>query len=348
MKERFIAAAGNIRSEREKGNEIITLICNNSFWTTLKENNQHLQPLLIANMILQRDSLYLDHVCLMFSYLYNHFNTLKEDRSIIATVCYSQALQNVLDQSLFILSVLLNPFLMVSNKSTLLSLFNPQDMKLWQMFLVKNASNLFTILFECQPDPNQLIASFLDYFSCKGDFNTDFWIIVRSLQEISKKDEKEADPTYIWRLVPDTSNDLKLLALHLYPVCPNSASCERVFSSFGIIHSKLKNTLSFEKVAAIGKVKALLCEEQKNVTLWQKKRRLYETNSTQPTYIQQRDLQELDIQDVTDFIMLPVEFEVEAISWIADLTPDSPMELNDTQLLPTAINLKLSVLFDHC
>ncbi|RPA88995.1 hypothetical protein L873DRAFT_1796362 [Choiromyces venosus 120613-1] len=113
---------------------------------------------------------------------------------------------------------------MVSNKSTLLSPFNPQDMKLWQMFLVKNASNLFTTLFECQPDPDQLIASFLDYFSCKGDFNADFWAAVRSLQEISKKDEKEADPTYIWRLVPDTSNDLKLLALYLYPICPNSAS----------------------------------------------------------------------------------------------------------------------------
>ncbi|RPA89599.1 hypothetical protein L873DRAFT_621657 [Choiromyces venosus 120613-1] len=77
MKERFIAAACNTRSEKEKGNEIITLIFNNSFWTALKENNQHLQPLLIANIILQRDSLYLDHVYPMFSYLYNYFNTLK-------------------------------------------------------------------------------------------------------------------------------------------------------------------------------------------------------------------------------------------------------------------------------
>ncbi|RPA88996.1 hypothetical protein L873DRAFT_754193 [Choiromyces venosus 120613-1] len=93
MKERFIVAAGNTRSEREKGNEIITLICNNSFWIALKENNHHLRPLLIANMILQHDSLYLDHVCPMFGYLYNYFNILKEDRSIMATVCYSQALQ---------------------------------------------------------------------------------------------------------------------------------------------------------------------------------------------------------------------------------------------------------------
>ncbi|KAG0125093.1 hypothetical protein HOY82DRAFT_493410, partial [Tuber indicum] len=124
-------------------------------------------------------------------------------------------------------------------------------------------NNLFTTLFIRKPSLDYLISSFLDYFSCKGDFDEDFWTIVRSIKEISKKEEKEADPTYIWRLVPDSAKDLKLLALRLYSVCPNSASCERVLSSFGVIHSKLKNILSLEKVAAIAKVKASLHVDQK-------------------------------------------------------------------------------------
>ncbi|RPB03389.1 hypothetical protein L873DRAFT_1787164 [Choiromyces venosus 120613-1] len=46
--------------------------------------------------------------------------------------------------------------------------------------------------------------------------------------------------------------------------------------------------------------------------------------------------------------MSPVEFEAETIAWIADLNLDSPTESNDTQQLPSTINLELSVLFDQC
>lgn len=86
MKDRFIEAAGNTRPEQEKVNQIITLIRNNQFWTLLKENNQHLRPLVIANMILQFDSLRLNYVCLMFGYLYNYFNNIADNQWPMAVV----------------------------------------------------------------------------------------------------------------------------------------------------------------------------------------------------------------------------------------------------------------------
>jgi len=87
MKDRFIEAAGNTIAEQEKVNEIITLIRNNGFWIALEENNKHLRPLVIANMILQHDTRCLDHVCLMFGYLYKYFNNIPETGSRMAVVC---------------------------------------------------------------------------------------------------------------------------------------------------------------------------------------------------------------------------------------------------------------------
>lgn len=147
---------------------------------------------------------------------------------------------------------------MVTDQNSISTLFNPQEAKLRSLFLVNVITNTFTPPFERPPNSDQLIASFLDYCSHREDFNRDFWAIARSFKEVAKKEEKEVDPSYIWRLVPDCASDLRLLALRLFTVCPNSDSCERVFSFFGIIHSKLKNTLSFKKVAAIAKVKASL------------------------------------------------------------------------------------------
>ncbi|KIK79829.1 hypothetical protein PAXRUDRAFT_160218, partial [Paxillus rubicundulus Ve08.2h10] len=38
------------------------------------------------------------------------------------------------------------------------------------------------------------------------------------------------------------------LAIHILSIMPNSAATERLFSQFGIIHSRLHNCLSIEKV----------------------------------------------------------------------------------------------------
>ena len=236
---------------------------------------------------------------------------------------------------------------MVTNDNGISTPFNPQEAKLRPLFLVNVITNTFTTLFERPPDSDQLIASFLDYCSHRGDSNSDFWAVVRSLKEVSKKEKKEADPSYIWRLVSDSASDLRLLALRLFTVCPNSASYERVFSSVGIIHSKLKNTLSFEKVAAIAKVKASLRAQQRQNSFRAKKRRLDKTNTTRSTHSQSQNSQEFERPALEDFISSPEDFEAEAVTWMADLTPDAPSDLHPQEYPLHHIHLELSVLFNQ-
>lgn len=52
------------------------------------------------------------------------------------------------------------------------------------------------------------------------------------------------------------------LALHLYAVVPNSASCERLFSSFGVILTKLRSRLSASRMLGLAELKMHLRDEQ--------------------------------------------------------------------------------------
>ena len=49
------------------------------------------------------------------------------------------------------------------------------------------------------------------------------------------------------------------LLVSLHTACASSASIERVFSSFGIIHSKLRNHLGVEKAAKLVFCYRMLC-----------------------------------------------------------------------------------------
>jgi hypothetical protein len=51
------------------------------------------------------------------------------------------------------------------------------------------------------------------------------------------------------------------LAKHLLSICLNSASCERLFSSFGLILSKLRSKLKNERLLALAELKLHIRDE---------------------------------------------------------------------------------------
>ncbi|KZT33663.1 hypothetical protein SISSUDRAFT_1032985, partial [Sistotremastrum suecicum HHB10207 ss-3] len=51
------------------------------------------------------------------------------------------------------------------------------------------------------------------------------------------------------------------LALHLFAICPNSASCERLFSTFGLILTKLRSRLGNERLLGLAELKMHLRDE---------------------------------------------------------------------------------------
>jgi len=76
--------------------------------------------------------------------------------------------------------------------------------------------------------------------------------LVLSTESDSVSQNAPLDLQLIWsridRGVNHGRNGLVKLAVHIFSVVANSAGCERVFSSFGITHTKLRNKLTPEKV----------------------------------------------------------------------------------------------------
>lgn len=72
------------------------------------------------------------------------------------------------------------------------------------------------------------------------------------------------DPIDIWDGLSHPGSPLRPLhsiALHLLSICPNSASCKRLFSVFGAILTKWRNQLSTETLMLLAELKMYVHEE---------------------------------------------------------------------------------------
>lgn len=64
----------------------------------------------------------------------------------------------------------------------------------------------------------------------------------------------ECDPVRLWELLPK-SDPLASLAIHVLSFTPNSASCERIFSTMGNIKTKRRNRLTPQKTRDLAFIK---------------------------------------------------------------------------------------------
>ncbi|OJA10042.1 hypothetical protein AZE42_13601, partial [Rhizopogon vesiculosus] len=73
------------------------------------------------------------------------------------------------------------------------------------------------------------------------------------------------DPLDIWDVFShndSAAKPLKKIAQHILSICPNSASCERLFSIFDPILTKWRNRLSTENLMLLAELKMCLHEER--------------------------------------------------------------------------------------
>lgn len=68
-------------------------------------------------------------------------------------------------------------------------------------------------------------------------------------------------------------NGLVKLAIHIFTVVANSAGCERVFSSFGISHSKLRNKIDSKRGHKMTVVRMQLKREDRDLDLSRQRRK---------------------------------------------------------------------------
>ncbi|GBC08965.1 hypothetical protein RclHR1_08510001, partial [Rhizophagus clarus] len=61
-----------------------------------------------------------------------------------------------------------------------------------------------------------------------------------------------------WDLAKGDAPELSQFALHLYEICINSASVERLWSNMGFLHSKRRNRLNHKKVLGMSQLRTLI------------------------------------------------------------------------------------------
>ncbi|KAL6309073.1 ribonuclease H-like domain-containing protein, partial [Sparassis latifolia] len=216
----------------------------------------HLRPLAVAANATQSTNAQLDVVVLTIVNLYRIYSnpTTGLDPRVCEAVLNSleKRWANV-DQPIFILAVILNPYLRVSpfTHDSPLRTFH----HVWQ--LMKNA---YLRMYRVEPD-NEFRTALSQYLNRLGEWS-DESMELDARKENARKLKTTVDLLQIWRehvaLAEGTSNSeprapngktgLALLAMRILSMVPNSAPTEETFSQFGITHTKLRNRLDPQKV----------------------------------------------------------------------------------------------------
>ena len=94
------------------------------------------------------------------------------------------------------------------------------------------------------------IGRWLTYYY-KSWFKKDSTTILQELEKFKKQKYPFCNETFKqfndivewWKSVSDVAPELGIFASHLFGICINTASCERLFSTMGFLHSKRRNRL---------------------------------------------------------------------------------------------------------
>ncbi|SJL01174.1 uncharacterized protein ARMOST_04492 [Armillaria ostoyae] len=250
---------------RRRANKMIGIINDPLFWKSLARIKLHLEPLAIAANITQSAFCRLDQVLLTLGSLFIHYS-----KSLSATDMGERYVRYALlssierrwgksDQEVFIAAVVLNPFMKLTpfrltSQTSFLTMAGLNDL----------FSRLYTRFFTDPLDSAELLGNIQDYM-----FNTGICSILPSwsatLAKQSLAENESPDPRHIYQGLGHGSGvpmpPLFRLALHLFSVCANSASCERLFSVLGNTLTKLRNRLGTKTLTSLAEMKMHIRDE---------------------------------------------------------------------------------------
>ncbi len=201
---------------------IISILNNSEFWTSLVELEKILYPYCAALNLLQRDKARLYDVLHSFGYFMQCTLECNDENYRKIMTERLEKHWKPWEQPLLILSFFLHP-------SYKLHYFTSNP-KLSYINLNKWAQYYFVRWFGKKP--TSMIRELLAYKENKFPFNEP------SLSELKNT------PLDYWSFLSDSVSELSQVAIKLFSICVNSASCERLFSSMGFLHTKRRNKLN--------------------------------------------------------------------------------------------------------
>lgn len=234
--------------------------------------NRTLEPLAIATNILQSDSTRLDTVLLTLGKLHYIFS----DEKVFSDAAVRERVTGSLErrwkaahQEVFIIAVFLNPYLRAG-------CFNPSNQALTYQGLWNMYRELYTQMMQMEPDID-IVRAFDEYYNWQGLFSEKA-MYLREMQGFAMNKVCDVinftsvnnvlilfqmfdiDLVLLWRRTNcgphmTSVNAFASFAARILSIVPNSAATERIFSKFGVIHSKHRNRLRPEKVRYITIIK---------------------------------------------------------------------------------------------
>ncbi|EPQ51031.1 hypothetical protein GLOTRDRAFT_49718 [Gloeophyllum trabeum ATCC 11539] len=242
---------------RAKTEKMIPIIKNSLFWHHLARIKNHLEPLAIAAHITQAAHCRLDQVLLTFGLFVMQYSSMTDpaDKTVVEVIVSSlERRWEKADQDVFIAAVILNPFYKTKPFQRI-AIFN--NARIYMLM-----SRLWTRFFSCNT-PSTLNTELMEYMEDRNTYD--------GLAEYSSQIAAGAylkgespDPLNVWKgfsYAGSEPSPLVKLANHILSICANSASCERLFSTFGLILTKLRNRLGEKTMLSLAELKMHLRDE---------------------------------------------------------------------------------------
>jgi hypothetical protein len=205
----------------------------------------------------------LDQILLTFGSLAIYYRDIKttDSANILGATAILESIEKrwaKADQDVFIAAVLLNPFVKASP-------FSPQVPFLTRAGVLSLMKRLYLRFFSVTETTNelsehtqQLFSNLEDYLGGRG-ICAEMTQYIDAISEETRRTGISPDPVMVYHgispIVAGSLPPLFKLACHVLSICPNSASCERLFSVFGNTLTKLRNRLGNQTLSSLAELK---------------------------------------------------------------------------------------------
>ncbi|KDQ10783.1 hypothetical protein BOTBODRAFT_74233, partial [Botryobasidium botryosum FD-172 SS1] len=212
----------------------------------------HLQPLAVAANITQAANARLDQVLLTFGALFRAFSRLTGAADAGARTAVLESIEwrwSKSDHDVFIAALVLNPHIKIGP-------LNRASVNLTNAALFGLFTWLWERFYSCSA-PDSLYSDTMNYLTGNGPYQS-MGVYIQGIMKDATKQNKQFDPIKVWEdmtSADEASMPLACLACHLLAICPNSASCERLFSAFGNILTRLCNRTSISTLTNLASLK---------------------------------------------------------------------------------------------
>jgi hypothetical protein len=160
-----------------------------------------------------------------------------------------------LDQDVFITAVILNSYLKTTpfKQSQIITNASIYGLLSW----------LWKHFYTTEDVPLELYEQLDEYLNNCGEFS-ELPVAAANIKMMAEWNQTSLDPLCLYNnisIAGDTPTLLVRLACRLLAICPNSASCERLFSTFGLILTKFRNCLGTQNLLDLAELKMHICDK---------------------------------------------------------------------------------------